>query len=180
MQHINCVCIKFGVKYLDNDSRISRMKPMIQQLRIDPNIRIPQGERHSTLLSVANSLLLRHLGKGKTEVQLKEFFIQINNKLCDPEPLPEDEINQIWRSANEFVSKIREESPQENGHETKSIIEDTSEAIMQKYRLLTIEDTREIWYYRDGVYVPGGDILIEKEAEAIYGYGRWLVCSFIV
>ena len=170
MQHINRICLKFGVKYLDKDGRISRMKPMIQQLTIDPNIRILQGERHLTLLAVADSLLLRHLSNGKSDVQLKDFFIQINNKLCDPEPLPEDEINAIWRSAIEYVSRIREESPQENGHETKCIIEEISEAIMQKYRLVTIEETREIWYYREGVYVPGGDILIEKEAETIYGY----------
>ena len=41
---------------------------------------------------------------------------------------------------------------------------------MSKHRLLTIEETREIWYYRGGVYVPGGEILIEKEAEMIYGF----------
>ena len=170
MQHINRICLKSQVKYLDKDGRISRMKPMIQQLRIDPNIRIPQGERHLTLLAVADSLLLRHLVNGKKEGMLKDFFMQINTKLCDPEPLPEGEINQIWRSANEYVSRIREESPHENGHETKSIIEEVCEAIMTKQRLLTIEETKEIWYYRDGVYVPGGDILIEKEAEAIFGY----------
>lgn len=170
MQHINTICIKFGVKYLEKDSRLSRMKPMIQRMTVDLNIRIPQGERHSTLLSVANSLLLRHQTNGKTDLQLKDFFIQINNKLCDPKPLPEDEINAIWRSANEFVNQIRQESPKQNGHETKSMVKEVSEAIMERHRLLTIEETREIWYYRDGVYVPGGDILIEKEAEAIYGY----------
>lgn len=41
---------------------------------------------------------------------------------------------------------------------------------MNKHKLLTIEENKEIRYYRDGVYVPGGDILIEKVAEAIYGY----------
>ena len=68
---------------------------------------------------------------------------------------------------NEFVSQ--EESLQD-GDGKKSIIEEASEAIMNKHRLLTIEENREIRYYRDGVYVPGGDILIEKVAEAIYGY----------
>src|SRR5215469_12620535 len=42
---------------------------------------------------------------------------------------------------------------------------------MKSTRLITIEETKEIRYYRGGVYAPGGDILIEKEAEAIYGYG---------
>jgi Family of unknown function (DUF5906)/D5 N terminal like len=170
MQHINRICIKFGVKYLEKDTRLSRMKPMIQHLRIDPNIRIPQGERHLTLLAVADSLLLQHLTNGKTNAQLKNFFIQINNKLCYPESLPEREINKIWQSANEFVSRIREETPEGDGNETKSMVAEVSEAIMNKHKLLTIEETREIWYYRNGVYVPGGDILIEKEAEAIYGY----------
>jgi P4 family phage/plasmid primase-like protien len=65
-----------------------------------------------------------------------------------------------------------EKTAQKNGDEgTKSIVKEASEAIMEKYRLLTIEESREIRYYRDGVYVPGGDILIEKVAEAMYGYG---------
>jgi P4 family phage/plasmid primase-like protien len=51
-----------------------------------------------------------------------------------------------------------------------SIVEEASEAILTKHRLLTIEETKDILYYRNGVYVPGGEILIEKEAERIYGY----------
>ena len=88
------------------------MKPMIQQLTIDTNVRISRGERHSTL--VANSLLLRHLSNGKSDIQLKNFFYKMNTMLCDPEPLSEDEINQIWESATEYVSRIRNESPQNN------------------------------------------------------------------
>jgi phage/plasmid-associated DNA primase len=41
---------------------------------------------------------------------------------------------------------------------------------MNKHRLLTIEETKEMRYYRNGVYVRGGEILIEKEAERIYWY----------
>jgi hypothetical protein len=58
-----------------------------------------------------------------------------------------------------------------NRDETNRIIEVASEAIMDKRRFLTIEETKEIRYYLNGVYVPGGDILIEKEVEALYGYG---------
>ena len=49
-------------------------------------------------------------------------------------------------------------------------MEEASEAIMTKHRLLTVAETKEILYYRDGVFVPGGEILIEKEAERTYGY----------
>jgi P4 family phage/plasmid primase-like protien len=169
MQHINRICLKFGVNYLDKDRRISRMLPMIQQLKVDPDIRILQGERHLTLLAVADSLLLRHSKKGKTESRLKEFFAQINHDLCDPVPLSEDEINAIWLSATEFVSNVIE-NDEEKGLEPPSIIEIASEAIMEKYKLLTIEESKEIRCYHNGVYVPGGEILIEKVAEAIYGY----------
>jgi len=54
--------------------------------------------------------------------------------------------------------------------EQKSIIEEASEAIMTKHRFLTIEETKEILYYHNGVYVPGGEVLIEKEAERMYRY----------
>ncbi|HKG87132.1 MAG TPA: hypothetical protein VKA95_02310 [Nitrososphaeraceae archaeon] len=43
---------------------------------------IPKGQRHVTLISVANSLLFNHLeykGKIKTEKELKQFFEQISS-----------------------------------------------------------------------------------------------------
>ena len=43
--------------------------------------------------------------------------------------------------------------------------------IMSKYRFLTIEQTKEILFYNNnGVYVQGGEILIEKELESIFGF----------
>ena len=51
-----------------------------------------------------------------------------------------------------------------------SLIEEASEVIMSKHRFLTIEESKEMWYYRDGVYVPGGEVLVEKEAENMYRY----------
>ena len=51
-----------------------------------------------------------------------------------------------------------------------SLIEEASEVIMSKHRFLTIEESKEMLYYRDGVYVPGGEILVEKEAENMYRY----------
>ena len=66
--------------------------------------------------------------------------------------------------------KDEEDELDDEDQEQKSIVEEASEAIMTKHRLLTIEETKEILYYRNGVYVPGGEILIEKEAERTYGY----------
>jgi putative DNA primase/helicase len=50
------------------------------------------------------------------------------------------------------------------------LVEDATEEIMSKYYFLTVEETDEVWYYKDGVYVSGGEILIGKELERIYGY----------
>ena len=72
---------------------------------------------------------------------------------------------------DELQNALHDDRQKDSDQEAqKSIIEEASEAIMSKHRLLTIEETREIWYYRGGVYVPGGEILIEKEAEMIYGF----------
>jgi hypothetical protein len=109
MQHINRICLKYGLEYFEKDSKFNRLKPMIQRLIIDPTLRIPKGERHLTLLSTADSLIIRHSGKRKkTEEQLKGFFIQINNTLCDPEPLPENEINGIWKDALDFAKTVKQ------------------------------------------------------------------------
>ena len=41
---------------------------------------------------------------------------------------------------------------------------------MQNHRIVTVQESKEILYYDNGVYVQGGDILIEKEAESMFDY----------
>jgi hypothetical protein len=36
---------------------------------------------------------------------------------------------------------------------------------MKNHTFITIEETGEIWYYKDGVYMPNGDILIARDAK---------------
>ena len=56
------------------------------------------------------------------------------------------------------------------GKKDVTLIEEATEEIMSGYPFLTIEETDEIWYYREGVYVRGGEILIARVLEKIYGY----------
>ena len=81
---------------------------MVKSLEISHSIRIPSGQRHTTLISLADSLLFNHnhLAGGKNTVnELRNFFDQINDdELCEP-PLPSEERNSIWRSALDFVNK---------------------------------------------------------------------------
>ncbi len=52
---------------------------------------------------------------------------------------------------------------------TVSTAEAASEALMKGYTFLTVEETDEIWYYKDAAYIPGGKILIAKESEKMFG-----------
>ena len=42
--------------------------------------------------------------------------------------------------------------------------------IMSKHKFLTIEETKQMMYYKQGVYVRGAEILIEKEVEKMFDY----------
>lgn len=115
IQHINQICIKYDLQYLERENSspkiTSKMRNVVKRLQIDTTLKIPEGQRHITLISAADSLLCRHLGKGKNKAEkwLKDFFQNINYQLCEPEPLPQSEIDNIWNSAFEFVTRIRDE-----------------------------------------------------------------------
>jgi P4 family phage/plasmid primase-like protien len=79
-------------------------------------------------------------------------------------------IDELQGLVEEIQKKEEKDELVDEDQKEKSIVEEASEAIMTKHRLLTIEETKEILDYRNGVYIPGGEILIEKEAERIYGY----------
>jgi phage/plasmid-associated DNA primase len=50
------------------------------------------------------------------------------------------------------------------------LVEAATTEIMAKYTFVTMQETDQIWYYRNGVYVPGGEIIIAKEAENAYRF----------
>ena len=50
------------------------------------------------------------------------------------------------------------------------IVECATKAIMMGHKFITIEESEEILYYDNGVYVLGAEVIIEKHAEKLYGY----------
>ena len=117
MSNINEICRKYNVSYLKNEKDASSsvyLTPLISQmtnsLEINPDIIIKEGSRHDTLLAIANSLLIKHkYNNNVNREELKKLFIDINIKLCSPAPLPEEEIETIWRDALKFSeNKIAE------------------------------------------------------------------------
>jgi putative DNA primase/helicase len=73
-------------------------------------------------------------------------------------------------AAIQVLQNIAQVLKKYKGTTRNSIIEEASETIANVYRFLTVEESKDILYYRDGVYVQGGDVVIEKEAEQLYGY----------
>ena len=53
---------------------------------------------------------------------------------------------------------------------TTTLVEEATEEIIQKHTFITIEENEEILYYNKGVYISGGEILIAKELEKLFGY----------
>jgi P4 family phage/plasmid primase-like protien len=177
IRHIDDICVKNGLKYLEkeNNSKLTpQINEMINRLKIDTTVTIHEGERHMTLLSLANSLLINHYIKPVDE--LKKFFENINNNLCKPYPLTQNEIDDIWESAIKYTEIKREHYNNINENEDaalskkENLIEDATEQILSSHHLLTIEESKEILYYQNGVYIKGGETLIEKELEKHYCY----------
>ena len=116
------------------------------------------------------------MARGKIEEsQLKSFFDQINDKLCES-PLSWGERDSIWISALDFVDRVsgsggtekRRNKKEENGETGSSdLVVSITEKILQNHTFATMNDTGEIYHYdiQSGVYVQGGNVLIETEAE---------------
>ena len=175
LRHLDNICVKHGIKYLEKEkNRIltEQLKQIIRTLKLEPEFLhiIPEGQRHITMLSFADSLLIKHRNKKNKEV-LKTFFLLVNDNVCFS-PLPKNEINSIWESADEFVDDLEIHYQKNTSFsEKQSLIENATDQIMSKYRFLTNEHTKEILFYNNnGVYVQGGEILIEKELESIFGF----------
>ena len=110
--HIDRICKKYSIRYLDrngngNSTLSGKIKNMVKFLIIDPSVVIHNGQRHQIMISVANSILFRH-SATKSHDKLSEFFSEINDKLCRPDPLPSKEVSRIWEDALEYVSKINQ------------------------------------------------------------------------
>jgi P4 family phage/plasmid primase-like protien len=72
-----------------------------------------------------------------------------------------------------FVINNNNNSPDKgiNSSEEKSIVQQATESILTQYNFVTIEESGSILYYERGRYVKGGEVLIKKLCEELYGYG---------
>lgn len=118
---------------------------------------------------IANSLSLEELGQlpGKQLERRSELINEIKK-------IRSRLFIQKWGEGQQQQKKQKQKKSKKQSQKQQSdrlgIIERVSEDIMDSHRLITIEENRDILYYNHGVYISGGDILIEKESENMCGY----------
>ena len=102
----------YGIGYHHNNSEQNnnnntspdplRQLTLLLEVPSDLKFRIQQGARHETMLSFANRLLFKYkFDIDNNGNKLKDFFNEVNDKLCIP-PLPQNELDSIWRDALKF------------------------------------------------------------------------------
>jgi hypothetical protein len=141
IEHIDQICKKYNLEYLEKHYRNL----------LDSDAKIYQGQRHDSMISIANSLLFRYGCNDdssttaaaddnmdpRLEQELKNRFVNINDKRCVP-PLAASEINQIWKDAVAYYTRTkRNEATATPGalssHKAKTAEEiSVSEAIRRK------------------------------------------------
>jgi phosphopantetheine adenylyltransferase len=112
VQHIDAICKKNGVEYLDKH---------YSKIILDSDTKIYEGTRHASMISITNRLLFKHLDKGKSEEQIKQMVQDINNTKCVNSsgmlsPLPDKEIEDILRDALDYVRKRKQSEHNGNEH----------------------------------------------------------------
>ena len=70
----------------------------------------------------------------------------------------------------ELGYEVIEEDNSNKSKWTSTLIEGTSKEIMTKYKFVTVQENKTILVYDRGVYISGGEILIERECERILEY----------
>jgi putative DNA primase/helicase len=129
------------------------------------------NNRHEALLRVMESLLSRN-GNILALDKIKDLASDWNNKHCFP-PLNDNEFQKQWKCAAKFVSNGNKGKDSTKGSKSKYtgyIISAATESIINRHTFLTLEESKEILYYDSGVYVQGGEVIIEKSAENLFGY----------
>jgi bifunctional DNA primase/polymerase-like protein len=116
--HLDKISRKYTIEYLhnsteqNNNNNNSTLSEPLRQLILllevpsDFKFRISKGARHRTMISFANKLLFKYKfdNNNNNGNKLKDFFNEVNDKLCIP-PLPENEVETIWRDAVKFSEK---------------------------------------------------------------------------
>jgi hypothetical protein len=184
-KHIDSICRKYGIPYLDADNGDGKSEVPIDEL-FEEDFTIYEGHnRHGALLRVMESLI-KNNRSILSEETLKYIAHEWNEKHCKP-PLDDTQFYKQWQDAKDFIARKKREEEERKSYYQKTLeeVEQMSleekisyllgsinkvhpEEMVEKFRFKCLLDTRELRYYDNvkGAYVENGEILLEQELEA--------------
>ncbi len=148
--HIDNICRKYGIKYLDTENGKSKSSIAIYDL-FREDAKIYEGHnRHEALLRVMESLLARNKGVLTLD-QIKSFSREWNQKHCLPQ-LRDSEVERQWQDAVDFIERntVRQKEESKEEEEFRSISE----------KLLEIVKSEQMFLFKDQYGVPYAQIII--------------------
>jgi hypothetical protein len=108
-QHIDIICRKYGISYLDNGNGIDKLSLIPIKDLFKSDIKICGGHnRHEALLRIMISLLIRNRSILSSDA-IRNLAMKWNGEHCLP-PLDELEFNERWKCALKFVAKHAKQS----------------------------------------------------------------------
>jgi P4 family phage/plasmid primase-like protien len=114
-EHINNICKKYGLQYLDESGKSGVGDIPIAELFEEDTIIYEGNDRHRELLRASTSLIRRNRSILPLE-KIKRFAVEWNQIHCN-RPLSDREVNRIFNQATKKVSSGKEKG---KGREKKS------------------------------------------------------------
>jgi hypothetical protein len=133
-EHIDNICKKYGLCYLENDDGNGRALTPMSELFKDEYVIFEGNNRHEAMLRVMDSLIKRNYAILSSK-QIMQFAYDWNQKHCQP-PLDTAELDKLWKQATKFIAKQveQEEKEQEQGPTQSSVLE-LSEELTKEVKL---------------------------------------------
>lgn len=72
---------------------------------------------------------------------------------------------EIWKGSQSHNTVVNNEENEEDKPTTDQLIKEAYEMIMSDYSIVSLRENNQMYYWKDGVYLPNGDILIAERAE---------------
>jgi putative DNA primase/helicase len=156
----------YGISYRYSNSSLLPMRDILA----DDTVIYAGHNRHEAILRYAESIYAT-ASPTITDNMVLEMMRAKNKTLCDP-PLDDDDLMRQQRDAKNFIlsqngsigayrnTEQKEQKPPRNHAEIADLI-------MDQYNFATMEDTKDTFWYNEGVYIPNGEVIIEKQCEQI-------------
>lgn len=157
---IESVCSEFKIPYLETSGN-TNLPPISDIIKED--FIVYKGEnRHVQVLRYMDSKLAKN--QELTDNDLLNLADSWMTQHCDI-LIPREEVKQkLLPQVRKFVTKTTK-TPEEKLEEEKKKLNLYADQIMKEYNFQTMQDTEEIYYYKDGVYVPYGHIVIKIKCQ---------------